>query len=101
MLSDNLEQLIVAIDLCKTVVNRIRINLAWAFSYNIIFVPLAAGVLYYPFKISIPPAFLGFSDLLSSVPVILFSLLLHRYMPPPLHKNQVYSDNDDVVIQLS
>jgi len=92
MLSDNLDQLLVAIDLSKTVSNRIKINLTWAFAYNIIMIPLAAGVLYYPFHFSIPPAFAGLSDLLSSVPVILFSLLLHRYKPPKPKESVVLDD---------
>jgi Cu+-exporting ATPase len=81
MLSDNLYQLVVALDLCKVVYRRIKINLVWAFGYNLIVLPLAAGILY-PIGFSIPPAFAGLSDLLSSLPVILFSLLLHLYKAP-------------------
>jgi len=82
MLSDNLHRLIVALDLSRTVYRRIKINLGWAFMCNIVMLPLAAGVLQVPLGFSIPPAFAGLSDLLSSVPVILFSLLLHRYKAP-------------------
>jgi len=82
MLSDNLHRLIVALDLSKTVYRRIKINLAWAFMYNIIMLPLAAGILHVPFHFSIPPAIAGLSDLVSSVPVIIFSLLLHNYTAP-------------------
>jgi len=101
MLSDNLEQLITALDLCKTIANRIKLNLGWAFAYNIIMIPLAAGILYYPFKFSIPPAFAGLSDLLSSVPVILFSLLLHRYQPPKVIRKQSKGETkEDYVITM-
>jgi len=82
MLSDNLHLLIIALDLSKTVYQRIKINLGWAFMYNIVMLPLAAGVLQVPLGFSIPPAFAGLSEILSSVPVILFSWLLQRYKAP-------------------
>lgn len=37
------------------VLRRIRINLAWSFVYNMIFIALAAGVWYVPWKVTIPP----------------------------------------------
>jgi len=82
MLSDNLHRLLIALDLSRTVYRRIKINLGWAFMYNIVMLPLAAGVLQVPLGFYIPPAFAGLSDLFSSIPVILFSLLLHRYKAP-------------------
>ena len=42
----NLEGVLTAIDLSKTVFRRIWLNYAWAFGYNVLMVPLAAGVLY-------------------------------------------------------
>jgi len=91
MLSDNLYLLVVAIDLSKSVYGRIKINLGWAFAYNLIMLPLAAGVLY-PVGFSIPPAIAGLSDLLSSLPVIMFSLLLHRYRAPKQGENVTLHD---------
>jgi len=86
MLSNNLELVVVALDIGKSVYNRIKLNLGWAFLYNLIAVPIAAGVLY-PFGITIPPAFSGLADLLSSIPIILFSLSLHRYQAPKFFKD--------------
>uniref|UniRef100_A0A6B2KXD4 HMA domain-containing protein n=1 Tax=Arcella intermedia TaxID=1963864 RepID=A0A6B2KXD4_9EUKA len=91
LLTDNLKHLLIALDLSKTIYNRIKINLVWAFGYNIIMIPLAAGVFYYPGHVAIPPAFAGLSDLLSSVPVIIFSLLLHYYNPTLLKPNKTKS----------
>jgi len=89
MLSDNLHSVIVALDLSKTVYRRIKINLCWAFGYNFIMLPLAAGILQVPAGFHIPPAIAGLSDLVSSVPVILFSLLLHRYTAPKQRGEEV------------
>jgi len=58
------------------------VNDAVAFIYNVIMLPIAAGALYVPLGVSIPPVIAGFNELLSSLPVIFFSLLLHRYKPP-------------------
>eukprot|EP01122_Echinamoeba_exundans_P007900 TRINITY_DN251_c0_g1_i9.p1 TRINITY_DN251_c0_g1~~TRINITY_DN251_c0_g1_i9.p1 ORF type:complete len:372 (+),score=52.29 TRINITY_DN251_c0_g1_i9:2458-3573(+) len=79
---EHLQSLLVAFDLSFTVLRRIRVNLAWSFAYNMIFIALAAGVWYVPWKVTIPPPLAGLSELLSSMPVILSSLLLNRYSPP-------------------
>lgn len=61
---------------------RILWNFAWAAVYNAIAMPLAAGVFYAASpKVAIPPAFAGISELLSSVPVVLGSLLVYRFRP--------------------
>jgi len=81
MLSDNLHLLVVALDIGKSVFRRIKLNLAWALIYNVLALPLAAGVLF-SFGVVIPPAFAGLADILSSIPIIMFSLLLHFYKAP-------------------
>lgn len=64
---------------------RIWYNFGWAAVYNVIAMPLAAGVLYPALgRVTIPPAFAGISEVLSSVPVVLGSLLVYRFAPTPL-----------------
>ena len=78
--------MVVALDLSRVVMRRIRINFGWAFGYNLIGIPLAAGVLYPAFLIQFPPMFAGAAMALSSVSVVCSSLLLRLYQPPaPLH----------------
>jgi len=71
-----------AIDLSKTVFRRIRFNFCWAFGYNTIGIPIAAGVLFPVFLQPLPPYLASLAMALSSVSVVLSSLLLRLYRPP-------------------
>ncbi|KAG2530758.1 hypothetical protein JM16_001469 [Phytophthora kernoviae] len=82
LVKDDLRDLLNARALSNVTNRRIKHNFAWGFMYNLLMMPVACGVLYAPFGIWIPPALAGLSELLSSVPVILFSLLLSFWKPP-------------------
>jgi Cu+-exporting ATPase len=81
--SGNLTGISKAINLSRATMRTVRQNLFWAFFYNIVLIPVAAGVLY-PFEFL--PAFLrqlhpilaAFAMALSSITVVSNSLLLHR-----------------------
>lgn len=78
--AQNLTRILTLIDLSVAARRRILVNFGWAAAYNIIAMPLAAGVLFPAVgRVIIPPAFAGLSELLSSVPVVLGSLLLYRF----------------------
>jgi Cu+-exporting ATPase len=81
---DNLEDVITAIDLSKKTFFRIRLNYVFAMAYNIIAVPVAAGVLFPSLGIKLPPWVAGACMALSSVSVVCSSLLLRRYRKPIL-----------------
>ncbi|KAL4150387.1 hypothetical protein PRNP1_009789 [Phytophthora ramorum] len=83
LMKSNLWDVTTALHLSRTIFNRIRLNYAWAFGYNCLLVPLAAGVLY-PVGFSIPPMFASAAMAMSSVSVVLSSLLLGVYSPPKL-----------------
>ncbi|KAG7402368.1 serine/threonine protein kinase Ran1 [Phytophthora boehmeriae] len=83
LMKANLFDVITALDLSRTIFNRIRLNYVWALGYNCLLIPLAAGVLF-PFGFSIPPMFAGGAMALSSVSVVTSSLLLRYYTPPTL-----------------
>jgi Cu+-exporting ATPase len=61
---------------------RIKLNLFWAFAYNVILIPVAAGVLYPTLGITFRPEYAGLAMALSSVTIVTLSLLLKGYVPP-------------------
>lgn len=81
LMKSNLADVVTALDLSRTVMRRIRINFGWAFGYNLVGIPFAAGVLYPLLLIQLPPMFAGAAMALSSVSVVCSSLLLHLYKP--------------------
>ncbi|EGG15979.1 P-type ATPase [Cavenderia fasciculata] len=81
LVKSDLRDVITAISLSKTTFNRIRLNYLWATLYNVMGIPLAAGVLI-PAGISIPPMIAGLAMAFSSVSVVLSSLHLKTYKKP-------------------
>jgi Cu+-exporting ATPase len=81
VMEGDLENVVAAIQFSKKVMRRIKENIFWAFAYNSILIPVAAGVLYPPFGIMFEPALAGLAMALSSVTVITLSLMLKRYVP--------------------
>jgi Cu+-exporting ATPase len=70
-----------AIELARRSMRIIRQNLFWAFVYNVIGIPVAAGVLYPAFGLRLTPAFAAAAMAVSSVSVISNSLRLRRFVP--------------------
>ena len=81
VMEGDLENVVAAIQFSKKVMRRIKENIFWAFAYNTILIPVAAGVLYPAFGITFEPALAGLAMALSSVTVISLSLMLKRYVP--------------------
>ena len=81
LMQDKLGDAIAAIRLSRATFNKIRQNLAWAFTYNLICIPLAAGAFLPAFGLSLNPGFAGGLMALSSVTVVLNSLLLKLHRP--------------------
>ncbi|MFV2064098.1 MAG: HAD-IC family P-type ATPase, partial [Chloroflexota bacterium] len=72
-----------AIKLSKQTMRVIRQNLFWAFAYNVTLIPVAMGVLYPFFGITIAPAIAAGAMAFSSISVVLNSLRLRRYDARP------------------
>ena len=81
LIKDDLRDVVIAIDLSKYTLNKIKQNLFWAFFYNIVGIPVAAGILY-PFTgWLLNPAIAAAAMAFSSVSVVSNSLLMKRYEP--------------------
>jgi P-type Cu2+ transporter len=76
LMRDTLTDVVEARKLSRATVGKIRQNLAWAFTYNLICIPLAAGALIPVWGISLNPGLAGGLMAFSSVSVVLNSLLL-------------------------
>jgi len=79
LIKDDLRDVVVAMDLSRYCMKKIKQNLFWAFFYNFTGVPIAAGVLY-PFTgFLLNPLIAGIAMAFSSVSVVTNSLLMRRY----------------------
>ena len=76
--NDRLTQVVEAIDLGKATLAKIRQNLFWALAYNIIAIPIAAGLLLPTTGFALSPGMAGGFMAFSSVMVVTNSLLLRR-----------------------
>ena len=79
LMRDNIHDVITAIDLSKVAMRKIKQNLAWAFLYNLIGIPVAAGILYPSTGWLLSPVIAGAAMAFSSLVVISNSLLLRRF----------------------
>jgi len=79
LIRDDLTMVPAAIRLSLNTLKVIRQNLFWAFIYNIVGIPIAAGVLYPFFGLLLNPEFAAAAMALSSVSVVTNSLRLRRF----------------------
>ena len=79
LIKDDIRDVVMAIDLSSFAMRKIKQNLFWAFGYNTLGLPIAAGVLY-PFTgFLLSPIIAGAAMAFSSVSVVSNSLLMRRY----------------------
>ncbi|KAI8569487.1 hypothetical protein RHMOL_Rhmol02G0282800 [Rhododendron molle] len=87
LMKSYLEDVITAIDLSRKTFSRIRLNYIWALGYNLIGIPIAAGVLFPSTRFRLPPWIAGAAMAASSVSVVCCSLLLKNYRRPKVLDN--------------
>ncbi len=78
-----------AIALSQATIRVIRQNLFWAFAYNVLLIPIAMGILYPAFGITLNPALAAAAMALSSVSVVTNSLRLRAVDVRPGHVTQL------------
>lgn len=79
LMKDSLDDVAAAIELSRAVVRNIHMNLFWAFFYNVLGIPLAAGVLYPAFQLRLSPMIGSAAMSLSSVCVVTNALRLRFF----------------------
>jgi Cu+-exporting ATPase len=84
LISGELKGVVTAIALSKATIRNIKQNLFWAFAYNTILIPVAAGVLFPFFGILLNPIFAAGAMGLSSITVVSNALRLRRFRPPEI-----------------
>ena len=78
LINKDLRSVASAIELSSKTMRTIKMNLFWAFGYNILLIPVAMGVLYPFFGILLSPIFASVAMASSSISVVSNSLLLKR-----------------------
>ena len=89
LIKDDLRDVVASIQLSGKTLSKIKQNLFWAFIYNILGIPLAAGILFLPFGILLVPEIAAAAMAFSSVSVVTNSLLLRYYSPSAQNTNTI------------
>jgi hypothetical protein len=79
---NDLRDIITALDVSRVTLQRIYWNYVFAMAYNVLAMPIAAGVTFIWWRWRLPPEVAALSMAMSSVSVIVSSLLLKRYRKP-------------------
>ena len=82
LMSGDLRGVPNALALSRSTLSNIRLNLFWAFAYNVLLIPVAAGVLIPAFGIRLSPVLAAAAMGFSSVFVLTNALRLRRFKPP-------------------
>ena len=82
LMGGELRGVVSAIALSRATLRNIRQNLFWAFAYNVLLIPVAAGALYPSFRLLLNPVLAAAAMGLSSVTVVTNALRLRRFRPP-------------------
>ncbi len=81
LVKDDLLDVVTGIQLGKSTMTKIKQGFFWALIYNIILLPIAAGLLYPSLNLVLRPEFAGLAMALSSVSVVTNALSLNRFKP--------------------
>lgn len=93
LLKGNLTGVATALELSRAVIKNIKENLFWAFFYNVLGIPLAAGVLYGPLGWKLNPMVAAAAMSFSSVCVVSNALRLRFFKPTDVKNKQTKGEN--------
>lgn len=95
LMRSDLFDVVRAVELSKATIRNIRQNLFWAFFYNVLGIPLAAGMFYVLFQVKLNPEFAAAAMGLSSVTVVSNALRLKRFKGSKI-ENVSFSKEDRI-----
>ncbi len=81
LIKDDIRDVVVALDVAKATMRKVKQNLFWAFFYNMLGIPLGAGLFYPLASLVISPEIAGLMMAVSSISVTLNTLLLKGFRP--------------------
>lgn len=95
LMTGDLRGVVTAIELSRKVIANIKMNLFWAFFYNAVGIPVAAGVLYPLFGIKLSPMLAAAAMSLSSICVVTNALRL-RFFKPSWTKDETVTAQETI-----
>lgn len=101
LMKSDLLDVSTAIQLSKAVIRNIKQNLFWAFIYNIIGIPVAAGVFFIPFALKLNPMIGAFAMSFSSVFVVTNALRLRWFKPKHILHDKSVMEDQTVIVEKS
>lgn len=100
LMKNDLRDVVTAIKLGKAVIRNIKENLFWAFFYNSIGIPIAAGALYSTFAIRLNPMFGAAAMSCSSICVVINALRLRRFKSDwEKNKKSIFNKKEDAKME--
>jgi Cu+-exporting ATPase len=81
LIKDDIRDVVVALEVAKATMRKVKQNLFWAFFYNTLGIPLGAGLFYPLASLVISPEIAGLMMAVSSISVTLNTLLLKGFRP--------------------
>jgi Cu+-exporting ATPase len=81
LIRDDIRDVVVALEVARATMRKVKQNLFWAFAYNVLGIPLGAGLFYPFFALVVSPELAAAFMAISSVSVTLNTLLLKRFVP--------------------
>ena len=87
LVKNDLRDVVISIQLSRATMSKIKQGLFWAFAYNTVLIPVAAGVLYPFMGVLLDPVFAAAAMAFSSVSVVTNASLLKRFKPKLENQN--------------
>lgn len=81
LMKDDIRDVVVVLEVARATMRKVKENLFWAFIYNTLGIPIAAGLLYPFIQFVVSPELAAAFMAISSVSVTLNTLLLKRFAP--------------------